>query len=163
MSNGISQAAIDGHLETLVETPGRLAHHAADLDEARLSDSRHPDSWSAVELLAHLRACAEVWSGSVYMMLALDHPSLPRIHPREWQAVRGYAEAGFHRSLEAFRLQREEFVRVLNGLPLDAWARSCTIDSRTHTVFSQVRRMALHEAGHWQQIEALFDGDRAPP
>jgi hypothetical protein len=43
----------------------------------------------------------------------------------------------------------------LQPLALKEWARSATIKERQHTVFSQARRLALHEEGHCGQIEEL--------
>jgi hypothetical protein len=34
--------------------------------------------------------------------------------------------------------------------------RTAIIARRTHSVFSQMRRMALHEGKHCEQMEALF-------
>ena len=35
------------------------------------------------------------------------------------------------------------------------WSRGAMIKDRRHTVFSQARRMALHEVTHCEQIEGL--------
>jgi hypothetical protein len=37
------------------------------------------------------------------------------------------------------------------------WSRGAMIRKRRHTIFSQARRMALHEVTHNEQIEALKD------
>lgn len=46
--------------------------------------------WLIVAILAHLRACDDVWSCSIYAMLVQDNPLLAAIHPRQWVKVTPY-------------------------------------------------------------------------
>src|SRR5215469_12790150 len=48
-------------LTLLRETPTRIAELTADLSPEALQMKPAPDEWSANEVLAHLRACADVW------------------------------------------------------------------------------------------------------
>lgn len=52
-------------LTLLAETPERIAILTDGLSPAQLQTRPAPDEWSAVEVLAHLRACADVWGGYV--------------------------------------------------------------------------------------------------
>jgi hypothetical protein len=90
----------------------------------------------------------EIWSFSIHAMLAEDNPSLPLLDERRWAKAACYATLEFHKSFQAFALQREELLCVLRDLPQDAWSRTAVIEGRTHSVFSQARRMALHEQEH---------------
>src|SRR5262245_49175028 len=36
-----------------------------------------PHEWSAVDVLAHLRACADVWGNCIAEIIAHDHPTTP--------------------------------------------------------------------------------------
>ena len=38
-------------------------------------------------------------------------------------------------------------------------AKTANIEGRTHSVFSQARRMALHEAEHCEQLKTLFNAN----
>jgi hypothetical protein len=58
------------------------------------------------------------------------------------------SELDFDRSLDVFTLRREELLRVLRGLSEERWGKSAVIEGRTHSVFSQARRLALHELEH---------------
>jgi hypothetical protein len=147
---------IQQYLATLEATPRRIAAAVAGQDEARLRANTDRQTWSAVEILAHLRGCADVWTQSIYAMLNEEHPSLPLQDPRRWAKAMRYASLDFQPSLQAFSLQRAELVRVLHTIPEDKWNRTCDIGGRTHSVFSQVRRMALHESEHCAQLEALL-------
>jgi hypothetical protein len=78
------------------------------------------------------------------------------INERKWAKVTRYAELPFHKSFQAFSLQRENLVSVLRSLPFESWERSVMIFERKHTVFTQTRRMAKHEIVHLEQIQALL-------
>ena len=52
-------------------------------------------------------------------------------------------------------MQRTNLMRVLRGLGPEAWERGAIIFERRHTVFSQARRMAKHEAEHCEQLDTL--------
>ncbi|MBI3244145.1 MAG: DinB family protein [Chloroflexi bacterium] len=151
----ITSAEIQKHLSLLAETPRRIAASTTGLAELRLKTSPGDKKWSVVELLAHLRACDDLWSHSIYAMLTQDSPMLPLLDERRWAKTTRYASLEFQQSFQAFALKRGELLRVLADLPEAVWARTASIEGRTHSVFSQARRMALHEHEHCQQIEAL--------
>jgi hypothetical protein len=148
-----AQKDLETYLTILEKTPELFLEQTRGLPEKKLRVT-HKDAWSLLQLLAHLRACAEVWGDSVLMMLALDQPVLPEIHPNDWWRVGSYEAMTFAASLRLFSLNRKAFLLVLRSLPQEAWQRSALIKGREHTVYSQVRRTALHEEHHWPQIEA---------
>jgi hypothetical protein len=144
-------------LGTLAATPRRLKDMAAGLSDARLSESPGGKAWSPVEVLAHIRGCSDVWSFSILAMLAEREPQLALIHPRRWARAAGYAGRPFSDSLRTFAVNRAEFLAALGGHPDSAWGRTGDIAGRAHSVYSQVRRMAKHEAGHVEQIHSLIE------
>jgi hypothetical protein len=89
-------------------------------------------------------------------MLAENEPEFSDINEWKWAKVTRYAEVPFAESFQAFSLQRANLLRVLKGLPFEAWERSAIIFGRKHTVFTQTRRMAKHEGEHCEQIETLL-------
>ena len=151
-----TRAEIDKYLRLLEETPRRIGACTEEASEARLAQPPDQKSWSAMQVLGHLRACAELWSYSIYAMLALETPALTLADERKWAKTRGFDRFGFRKSFLAFALGREELVGELRELPLEAWGRTAVIEGRTHSVYSQVRRMALHEGEHCDQIELLL-------
>jgi hypothetical protein len=154
---------IHEYLSLLENTIRRISALTGNLTDEQLALSPGKRDWSAVEILAHLRGCNDVWTHSIYAMLAENHPTLALLDERRWAKVTRYATLGFHQSFQAFALSREELLRVLRDLPEESWARTCDIGGRKHSVFSQVRRMALHEQEHCEQIEEtlkrLVSGD----
>ncbi len=63
--------SIEQLLSLLTETPPRLAALTADLSPQELQTRPTPDEWSANEVLAHLRACADVWGNCILAILSL--------------------------------------------------------------------------------------------
>ncbi len=154
-----TQPDIDKFLDILTSTPRRLVTCTAGVGEHELHESPGLGQWSVAEVLAHLRACEELWSYSIYAMLSQENPTLALLDERKWARVTRYAEGSFQNNFQTFVLRRAELVAVLRGLPFDAWSRSADIGGRRHTIFGQVRRIALHELEHVEQIEALFQCD----
>ena len=146
---------VEHNLALLSETPHRMAAGMVGMDDARLRTPLEEREWSLIQVLAHLRAAAEVWGDNIEQMLRLDQPVVTYIHPNKRMKAAGYAALEFHTSFEAFCRQRAELLGKLANLPPEDWSRSAVIRGRTHTVFSQTRRMALHEADHWEQIDRL--------
>src|SRR5215216_4951044 len=147
---------IEKYLGLLTATPQRIQEAVKGWNEAQLQSKAGNQSWSVNEILAHLRSCADLWTHSIYAMLAENRPTFSDINERKWAKVTRYAELPFRESFHAFSLQRENLLRVLKALPLESWERSAIIFERKHTIFTQTRRLAKHEMEHIEQIENLL-------
>lgn len=147
---------IEKYLGIISATPQRIAQATKDLEDARLQFKSDSKAWSANDILAHLRSCSDLWSHSIYAMLAENEPVFSDIDERKWAKVTRYTELPFAESLKAYSLQRENLLRVLEPLPIESWERAAIIFERKHTVFTQTRRMAKHENKHVEQIATLF-------
>jgi len=148
---------INLHMSQLSDTVPFLQHVTAGLDEEALKWSPTHKDWSVVEILAHVRACADVWTYSICVMLVEIQPFLPLIDERRWAKTLGYPTLRFEVAFSTFSVQREELLRTLRELNPEQWKRTCQIEGRNHSVFSQVRRMALHEVEHMQQFQDVDD------
>jgi hypothetical protein len=162
----VSQAETESVLRLLAATPRRIASLSQGVEISKLHFRPHPDSWSANDILAHLRACADVWGKSIVEMITRDHPTLRYISPRTWIRKTDYLELEFRGSLRAFTDQRRELLRALKGLAMKDWSRSATFTATTRgreqTVFSYACRIAEHERGHCDQIESVLKLASAP-
>jgi hypothetical protein len=152
----ITPAGIEKILKVLEQTSRRISDATIHIDEERLYARLDKRSWSAKDILAHLRSCGDVWGDSIQSMLAEDHPKLPDLHPGQWIKQTNYAELEFHKSLKAYINQRRELLGALKTLSFEDWSRGAIIGGRKHTVFSQVRRMGKHETEHCEQLESLL-------
>ena len=143
-------------LALLRETPRRIAALTAGLEPARLRARPTPEEWSANEVLAHMRACADVWGGCMATMIAEDAPTLRAVNPLTWIKRTDYLELEFQPSLRAFATQRAGLLAVLEPLPKEAWSRTATVTGAgkvlQRTVLFYGRWLAGHERPHVKQI-----------
>lgn len=148
---------IEQVLSVLEETPQRLGVLADGMSEARLRRSPAPGEWSASEILAHLRACADVWSGAIETIVLTDHPTVRAVNPRTWIERTDYRRLPFEASMRSFAEQRVNLLAVLRPLPADEWSRSALVlgggAPREISVHRYGSRMARHERAHWRQLE----------
>jgi hypothetical protein len=84
------------------------------------------------EILAHLRACSDVWGKSITRMLNEDNPTMRYVSPRTHMKKTNYAQQAFHDLLELFTHQRNALLEVLKALPTDDWLRQGTFTGTTH-------------------------------
>jgi uncharacterized damage-inducible protein DinB len=144
-------------LTILKETPPRLAKLTAGLAPAQLHTAPSVGEWSANEVLAHLRACQEVWGG-YYMLtiLAQNRPTIKAMNPRTWIQQTDYLEQEFQAALRAFTEQRSKLLAVLEPLPPKDWMRSNTLIGAgkplQQTLLSHADGLARHERAHLKQI-----------
>jgi hypothetical protein len=146
---------IESHVAALSETLRRLHVLHDRCSDADLAKAPADGAWSANAVLAHLRSCQQVWSSTLYAMLLDDSPELPDIHPRAWGRLMEFPRRPFSENLTAFEFERGDLLHVLRDLAAADWSRTARIRGREVSVFSQVRRMADHEKGHWDQLESL--------
>ena len=75
-------------LTALAEGPPRIAENTVGLTRAQLHAAPAPGEWSANEVLAHLRSCADVWGDCMREMLKLHG-----VGPRSLPTLRGALSA----------------------------------------------------------------------
>lgn len=143
----------------LREGPSRIAEFTAALTPAQLHTRPNPDEWSANEVLAHLRSCADVWGGYIATIIAEDNPTIRAVNPRTWIKSTNYLEQDFHTSLYAFTLQRADLLAMLESLAPEAWTRAATVTGAgkpyVKRLHSYAQWMATHERPHIKQIKRI--------
>ena len=144
-------------LSLLGAAPEQLVTAAKGLTTAQLSTPPAPEEWSANEILAHLRACADVWGAAIARILDEDGPTIRTINPRTWIDSTDYVRLAFGPALRAFTKQRVELMARLRPLTPDGWLRSATITGAGRplqwSVQSYADRMAVHERSHIKQVQ----------
>lgn len=154
-------AEIESVLKLLAASPRRIAAASQGLTRSRLQARTAAEPWSANDIVAHLRACAEVWGKTIQIMLTQDHPTLRYVSPRSWMKKSGYMEWEFQASLQAFTEQRQALLKTLKALPRSDWSRGATFTGtsarqREQTILTYAQRMVNHEQPHCEQLEALL-------
>ena len=150
---------IEQVLTILAATPLRIAALTNGLAPALLHRAPNHDEWSANDVLAHLRACADVWGKCIVDIISQDRPTLRAINPTTWIKQTDYLQQKFEPSLDAFARQRRDLLAVLEGLEPGGWSLMATITGAgkplERTVLSYAQRLAGHERPHLKQIERL--------
>src|SRR4051812_23142622 len=119
-----SSLSIEQVLTMLAGAPPRIAELTAGLTATQLQARPDSETWSVNEVLAHLRSCADMWGGSMTIILTEDEPTLRAINPRTWIKQTNYLDLDFQTSLQTFTEQRAELIALLESLPADGWSRS---------------------------------------
>ena len=157
--------AVEEILTLLTENPPRIAAITAGLTPAQLHAKPGPDEWSANDVLAHLRSCADVWGKCIRTLLEQDAPTLRAVSPRGYIKKTNYLDASFEQSFRAFAAQRADLLTLLRPLRPSAWARTATVKGAgapaTKTVLDFACKLAVHERHHVEQFERIATGMRA--
>ena len=128
--------------------------------EVTVDGAPAPGEWSVHELLAHLRACADVRGAAALRTIAEDRPRIQVINPREYLKTTDYLKLDFASSLRAFADQRAELLDVLRALSADEWSRPAEIvraaSSLEGSVLYYAVWIATHEVPHLDQIRATI-------
>jgi len=150
---------IEQNLAMLAATPLRIADLRQPLSPVQLLTPPEPGQWSARDVLAHLRACADMWGKYIALILNEDRPTFKAVNPTTWIKQTDYLEQEFQPMLQAFTIQRAELLDVLRPLPPEAWSRTATVTGagkpRERTVHTYAQWLANHEQSHMRQFERI--------
>jgi hypothetical protein len=143
----------------LAAAPPRIAELTVGLAPAQLLAAPNRGEWSANDVLAHLRSCADVWGGCIESIIAHDRPTIRAVNPTTWINQTNYRELAFQPSLRVFAAQRADLLAVLQPLAPAGWSRAATVTGAGHvlerTVLSYAEWLARHERPHVKQIERI--------
>jgi hypothetical protein len=152
---------IEEALTLLAATPPRIAALTAGLTPGQLRASPAPDEWSANEVLAHLRSCADVWGDCIRAIVAGDRPTVRAVNPRAWIKKTDYPRLEFGPSLHSFTAQRADLLAFLESLSRENWLRAVKMTGAGRglewTVLAYARRLARHERVHVEQVEQIVN------
>jgi hypothetical protein len=145
----------------LAETPTRIASLTAGLTPSQLHSALNHGGWSANDVLAHLRACADVWGNCIVAMIAEDTPTLRVVNPRTWIKKTDYLDLDFRPSLRSFATQRADLLADLEPLPPAGWSRATTVTGAgkglERIVLFYAQWLARHERRHVKQVASIVN------
>jgi len=145
----------------LAATPANIADLTEDISPAHLMTTPEAGEWSARDVLAHLRACSDMWGKYIVKILKENHPTFKAVNPRTWIKQTDYLEQEFQTLLQAFAAQRVELLAVLKPLAPEAWSRTATVTGagkpRERTVYTYAQWLANHERPHIKQIKRIVE------
>ena len=152
---------IEQVLTLLAENARRLVAITSNAAPARLQTKPTADGWSANDVLAHMRSCADVWGGCIAAIIAQDRPT---VNPRSWIKGTKYPDLEFRESLRSFLSQRADLLAVLEQLPPNGWSRAATVSGAGRVLVRSVhfyaQWLARHERTHVKQIERIVISTR---
>ncbi len=152
---------IEQVLTLLAQMPPRIAALTASLVPAQLHTAPNPNEWSANDVLAHLRSCADVWGDCIALIIAQDKPTIRAVNPTTWIKQTDYPEQEFQPSLHACTKQRTDLLAVLEPLPPEGWSLGAIVTGAgkilERTVLSYAQWLARHERTHIKQIERIVN------
>ena len=145
-------------LQVMSDSPFRIEAASESLTDTQLVLRPEAEEWSPLEILAHLRACADVWGDQrIGRMLSEDEPTMRAVNPKRWIRDTDYDVVSFRESLEAFSVQRRELLKRLQSISPGDWQRGATLTgggaSRRYSVHTEADAIARHERAHIKQIE----------
>jgi uncharacterized damage-inducible protein DinB len=150
---------IEQNLAMLAATPSRIADLTQPLSPVQLLTPPEPGQWSARDVLAHLRACSDMWGKYIVLILNEDRLTFKAVNPTTWIKQTDYLEQEFQPSLQAFTIQRAELLDVLRPLSPEAWSRTATVTGagkpRERTVHTYAQWLANHEQSHMRQFDRI--------
>ncbi len=154
---GHNQEQVDELIARLASIPTRIAHGVARRNLEQLQAAPAPNTWSAQDILAHLRAADDIVTSRIYMVLVRDNPPLTAYDERRWAEVSRYHSIDFATSLSLFALRRAEVVMVLQNTNDEEWRRVGTHEVRGQvSLFEIVQGLVEHEEEHCCQLEAIL-------
>jgi hypothetical protein len=148
-------------LALLTQGPLRLEQATRGVQTTQLYLRSDAEPWSVSDILAHLRACSDVWGTSIMAMITQDNPTRRYVSPRSWLKKPKYQAQEFEVALASFTQERQKLVKTLTDLDEAGWVRCGTFTGasprqRDQTVLSYAERIVNHEQPHLDQIESLL-------
>lgn len=152
---------IEQIMAQLASTPSELERKTTGLSDDQLRMRPDENTWSIAEIIAHLRACADMWGDRrILTMVVKDRPTIKTISPITWLKGTNYRAVDVTESLQAFAVQRTKLLYALESLSPNGWTRSATITGAGKpfevTIHIEGDAIARHERQHIRQI-ARFD------
>jgi hypothetical protein len=137
----------------------RIAAATAGVDAATLRRAPGAGEWSATGILAHVRACADLWGGCIAAILADDRPTIRAVGPRSYVHDTDYPDLEFQPSFRALSAQRAALLAILDPLPPEAWSQTAVVTGAgavlERTMNWYALGLAAHQRSHVKQIERL--------
>jgi DinB family protein len=152
-----SAAEIQPAISLLAKTPQLLETLLGGLPEELLQWKPKPDRWSVAEVLAHLAALEEVYSGRVRHIVAEDSPPLAKYDLDGAKARGEYSRGSGVENLQRFTRARRSSLAILTPLPVSAGSRTAVhSELGTITLAHLLNEWANHDLGHLRQIAELY-------
>jgi len=144
------------------ETPNKLAALVRRLSKSQAARRPAPGKWSIIEILAHLADAELVISWRLRQMLAANGTPIQAYDQDVWAETFRYDHRDAKRSLETFRLLRQNNLDLLNSIPKDLWENYGIHSERgKETIAHTARMIAGHDLNHIRQVEQIVKNGKS--
>jgi hypothetical protein len=115
-----------------------------------------PGKWSMAEIVAHLADVEIVASWRLRSVIGANGTAIQPFDQDVWASVFQYAKSDTKRSLEVFRVLRENNLAMLKALPPASWDNYGMHAERGKETIAHLARMfAGHDTNHIRQLESI--------
>ena len=141
------------HVRALRALPGQARDSVVGLDDAQLDTPYRPGGWTLRQVVHHLADSHTHAALRMRQILTEDHPTLRPYDQDAWAALAEARQGPIEDSLALLEALHARIVRLLEGLPDEAWERTAFHPEVGEvTLAGLVRTYAEHGAHHVAQI-----------
>ncbi len=153
----MTDAELKQKIELIESGPAMIASAVKGVPADVLDFKPGAGKWSIREVVGHLADVEILYGYRLRQMIADEKPVIAPIDQDAWAEKLRYAEADLAETLERYRVDRRETVRLLRQLRPGDLKRGAFHPERNKivTIEDLIGMMAGHEPNHHAQIERL--------
>ena len=137
-------------------TAGKLRKLVRGLTPKQLKGRPEPAKWAIAEILAHLADTEIVASWRMRSVIGENGITIQPFDQDAWASVFQYGKRDAKRSLETFRVLRENNLALLKEIPRETWDNyGMHLERGKETIAHLVRMFAGHDTNHILQVERI--------
>ena len=143
-------------------TVGKLRKLIHGLTAKQMKWRPEPAKWSIAEIVAHLADTEIAASWRMRSVIGENGVTTQPFDQDAWASVFQYQKRDVRRSLEVFRVLRENNLALLKEIPREAWDNyGMHLERGKETVTHLTRMFAGHDLNHLGQVEQIAKGSRS--
>lgn len=144
-------------------TAARLRKAIQGLTPAQLKWRSEPGKWSIAEIIAHLADAEVVASWRMRSVIGENGVTIQPFDQDSWASVFDYQKRDAKRSLETFRVLRENNLAMLKEIPKERWDNyGMHLERGKESIAHLTRMFAGHDTNHVLQVEGIAKQVKAP-
>ena len=137
-------------------TASKLKKLTAGLTAKQLKWRPEPAKWSISQIIAHLADAEIVASWRMRSVIGENGVTLQPFDQDSWASVFKYEDRDAGRSLELFRVLRENNLEMLREIPRETWENyGMHLERGKESVAHLARMFAGHDTNHVLQVERI--------
>jgi hypothetical protein len=137
-------------------TAAKLKKLVRGLTPSQMKWKPDPAKWSVTEILAHLADTEIVASWRMRSVIGENGITIQPFDQDAWASVFQYGKRDPKRSLEIFRMLRENNLAMLKEIPRETWDNyGIHLERGKETIAHLTRMFAGHDTNHVLQVERI--------